>query len=90
MDQVVNVSIADVRAQSLGAYIAQGLGATYTNTTAVEKGGTLTDLLDTTEGEEGALGVADAANFRLDGGDYVRINGATGVSEYIDDQIDTL
>ena len=72
MDQVVNVSIADVRAQSLGAYIAQGLGATFTNTVAATAGGTLTALLNT-----GALGVAGAANFRLDGGDYVRINGAT-------------
>jgi flagellin len=72
MDQVVNVSIADVRAQSLGAYIAQGLGATYTNSTAVADGGDLTTLLDT-----GALSGAGAANFRLDGGDYVRINGAT-------------
>jgi flagellin len=77
MDQVVNVSVSDVRAQSLGAHIAQGLGATYTNTTPVEKGGTLADLLDTTDGEEGALGVAGAANFRLDNGDYVRINGTT-------------
>jgi flagellin len=71
MDQVVNVSIADVRAQSLGAHIAQGLGATYTSGTATA-GGDLTTLLDT-----GALGGAVAANFRLDGGDYVRINGAT-------------
>jgi flagellin len=71
MDQVVNVSIADVRAQSLGAHIAQGLGATYTSGTATA-GGNLTTLLDT-----GALGVAGAANFRLDYGDYVRINGAT-------------
>jgi flagellin len=77
MDQVVNVSIADVRAQSLGAHIAQGLGATYTNTAPVTKGGDLTRLLDTEDGDEGALGVAGAANFRLDYGDYVRINGAT-------------
>jgi flagellin len=72
MDQVVNVSIADVRAQSLGAHIAQGLGATYTSGTATD-GGELTLLL----GDNGALGVAGAANFRLDSGDYVRINGAT-------------
>jgi flagellin len=77
MDQVVNVSIADVRAQSLGAYIAQGLGATYTNTTPVSNGGNLNNLLDTTAGNEGALGVAGADNFRLDNGDYVRINGTT-------------
>jgi flagellin len=77
MDQVVNVSIADVRAQSLGAYTVQGLGATYTNTTPVNTGGTLANLLNTASGSEGALGVAGAANFRLDGGDYVRINGAT-------------
>jgi flagellin len=72
MDQVVNISIADVRAQSLGAHIAQGLGATYTNTTPVTPGGSLSDLLNA-----GALSVAGAANFRLDYGDYVRINGAT-------------
>ncbi|MFZ8786824.1 flagellin [Thermocrinis sp.] len=72
MDQVVNVSIADVRAQSLGAHIAQGLGATYTNTTAVADGGDLTTLLTT-----GALGGTGAAHFRLDYGDYVRINGTT-------------
>jgi flagellin len=76
MDQVVNVSIADVRAQSLGAHIAQGLGATYTSGVA-DYGGNLLSLLDTTPGNEGALGVAGAANFRLDSGDYVRINGAT-------------
>jgi len=72
MDQVVNVSIADVRAQSLGAHIAQGLGATYTSGTAVADGGYLTTLLDA-----GALGDTASANFRLDYGDYVRINGAT-------------
>jgi flagellin len=76
MDQVVNVSIADVRAQSLGAYIAQGQGATYTSS-AVTKGGTLTNLLDTTSGNTGALGGAGAANFRLDSGDYVKINNVT-------------
>jgi flagellin len=38
MDQVVNVSIADVRAQSLGAYIAQGMGATYTSGVATNGG----------------------------------------------------
>jgi flagellin len=76
MDQVVNVSIADVRAQSLGAYTVQGQGATYTSSSTTT-GGNLTNLLDTTSTPPGALGVAGAANFRLDGGDYVRINGAT-------------
>jgi len=72
MDQVVNVSIADVRAQSLGAYTVQAQGATYTNNTInSSRGGTLGNLL----GTGGALGVAGAANFRLDSGDYVRING---------------
>lgn len=71
MDQVVNVSIADVRAQSLGAHIAQGLGATYTSDAATD-GGDLPTLLDT-----GALGGTGADNFRLDYGDYVRINGTT-------------
>jgi flagellin len=68
MDQVVNVSIADVRAQSLGAYTVQGQGATYTSG-AVTSGGILANLLT------GALG--GAANFRLDSGDYVTINGVT-------------
>jgi Flagellin and related hook-associated proteins len=81
MDQVVNVSIADVRAQSLGAYIAQGLGATYTSGTATA-GGDLTTLLTT-----GAL--SGALNFKLDAGDYVRINGTTvyqysGTPELVD------
>jgi flagellin len=71
MDQVVNVSIADVRAQSLGAYIAQGMGATYVSTTAVTTGGDRNSLL----ADDGALG--GAPNFRLDYGDYVRINGTT-------------
>jgi flagellin len=71
MDQVVNVSIADVRAQSLGAYIAQGMGATYVSTTAVTTGGERNLLL----ADDGALG--GAPNFRLDYGDYVRINGTT-------------
>jgi flagellin len=73
MDQVVNVSIADVRAQSLGAYIAQGLGATRTTAGTFTSGGTLANLL----GSSGALGDAASADFRLDSGDYVRINGAT-------------
>ncbi len=83
MDQVVNVSIADVRAQSLGAYIAQGVGATYTSDVATD-GGNLTTLLTT-----GALSGAGAANFRLDSGDFVRINGTTvyqysGTPELVD------
>jgi flagellin len=82
MDQVVNVSIADVRAQSLGAYIAQGMGATYVSTTAIADGGDLTTLLTT-----GAL--SGAFNFKLDAGDYVRINGTTvyqysGIPELVD------
>jgi flagellin len=63
MDQAVNVSIADVRAQSLGAYTVQGQGATYTSTRKL--------LLPVVPclalvGGSGALGVAGAANFRLD------------------------
>lgn len=74
MDQVVNVSIADVRAQSLGAYTVQAQGATYTNNTINSTaGGTLGNLL----GGTGALGGAGAANFRLDSGDHVTINGKT-------------
>jgi flagellin len=70
MDQVVNVSIADVRAQSLGAYTVQAQGATYTNNTINSSGdGTLTGLLS------GSL--SGAANFRLDSGDHVTINGKT-------------
>ena len=82
MDQVVNVSIADVRAQSLGAYIAQGMGATYVSTTAAASGGDLTTLVTA-----GAL--SGALNFKLDAGDYVRINGTTvyqysGAPELVD------
>jgi len=82
MDQVVNVSIADVRAQSLGAYIAQGMGAAYVSTTAAASGGDLTTLLTA-----GAL--SGALNFKLDAGDYVRINGTTvyqysGTPELVD------
>jgi flagellin len=73
MDQVVNVSIADVRAQSLGAYIAQGQGATRTTAGTFTTGGTLADLL----GSSGALGDTASANFRLDSSDYVKINGVT-------------
>jgi flagellin len=75
MDQVVNVSIADVRAQSLGAYTVQGQGAPFTrpNINATD-GGTLAALL----GPTGALGGAGTvANFRLDPGDHVTINGRT-------------
>jgi len=72
MDQVVNVSIADVRAQSLGAYTVQGQGATYYNTTInYANGGSLSALL----GTGGALN--GATNFWLDSGDYVTINGKT-------------
>jgi flagellin len=74
MDQVVNVSVSDVRAQNLGAYIAQGRGATYNNTTIDSaSGGDLSALL----GGTGALGGAGASNFRLDNGDYVRISNVT-------------
>jgi flagellin len=71
MDQVVNVSVADVRAQNLGAYIAQGQGATRTTAGTFTSGGTLANLL----GTNGALGDAASANFRLVSGNYVRING---------------
>jgi flagellin len=73
MDQVVNVSIADVRAQSLGAYTVQGQGATRTTAGTFTVGGTLGALL----GGTGALGDAASANFRLDSGNNVTINGKT-------------
>jgi flagellin len=74
MDQVVNVSVSDVRAQNLGAFTVQGQGATYTNNTISSTGnGTLAGLL----GGTGALGGAGAANFRLDNLDSVTINGKT-------------
>jgi flagellin len=72
MDQVVNVSIADVRAQSLGAYTVQGQGATYyTSTINYTNGGSLSNLL----GTGGALN--GATNFWLGSGDSVTINGKT-------------
>lgn len=83
MDHVMNGSIADVRAQGLGTYIAQGMGATYVSTTAVAIGGDRNSLL----ADDGALG--GALNFKLDTGDYVRINGTTvyqynGTPELVD------
>lgn len=73
MDQVVNVSIADVRAQSLGAYTVQAQGATHTTAGTFTAGGTLSALL----GGTGALGGAGAAHFRLDSGNHVTINDKT-------------
>ena len=76
MDQVVNVSVSDVRAQSLGAYTVQAQGATFTSSSTTT-GGNLNDLLNPTSTPPGALGVAGAANFRLDSSDSVTINGKT-------------
>jgi flagellin len=73
MDQVVNVSVSDVRAQNLGAFTAQGQGATFTSG-VVNTGGNLTNLVQT-GASPGALGGSGAANFRLDSGDFVEING---------------
>ena len=70
MDQVVNVSISDLRAQSLGAYTVTGHGATASGTVATA-GGTLANLL----GTNGSL--ASATNFILANGEYVEINDIT-------------
>jgi flagellin len=67
MDQVVDVSVADVRAQRLGAYTVQGQGATYTSSAAAA-GGSLSALL----GGTGALG--GETNFWLGTNDHVTIN----------------
>jgi flagellin len=77
MDQVVNVSVSDVRAQNLGAYIAQGQGATRTTAGTFTSGDSLANLL----GGSGALGDAASANFRLVSGNFVRINN-TAVYEH--------
>jgi flagellin len=69
-DQVVNVSISDLRAQSLGAYIVTGAGATATGTVSTS-GGSLAALL----GTGGSL--AGRANFILSNGEYVKINDIT-------------
>jgi len=69
-DQVVNVGISDLRAQSLGAYIVTGAGATATGVSSTT-GGTLASLL----GTNGSL--AGQANFILSSGEYVRINDIT-------------
>ncbi len=67
MDQTVTISIGDLRAQSLGAFIVTGNGATKTGTSSTA-GGSLTALLSST----GSL--ASATNFILTGsGEYVRI-----------------
>jgi flagellin len=72
MNQTVNVSIADVRAQSLGIYTVEGRGSTFTTAGTFTTGGTLGSLVGT-----GALGGTGASNYRLDSGDYVTINGRT-------------
>ncbi len=69
-DQVVNVGISDLRAQSLGAYIVTGEGATATGTSTTT-GGTLADLLSSS----GSLG--GKANFISHSGEYVKINDIT-------------
>jgi len=74
---VVNVSVSDVRAQNLGAYIAQGQGATRTTAGTFTSGDSLANLL----GGSGALGDAASANFRLVSGNFVRINN-TAVYEH--------
>jgi flagellin len=68
MDQTVNISISDLRAQSLGAFVATGNGATASGTSTTT-GGSLTNLL----GSGGSLNAA--SNFILSGtGDYVKIS----------------
>jgi len=69
MDQVVNINISDLRAESLGAYTVTGAGSTTTGSVTTV-GGTLADLLGT-----GSL--ASATNFILASGEYVKINGIT-------------
>lgn len=70
MDQTVNISISDLRAQSLGAYVATGNGATASGTVgSSSSGGTLSSLL----GTGGSL--ASASNFILSDTDYVKIAG---------------
>jgi flagellin len=66
-DQLVNVSISDLRAQSLGAYIVTGSGATATGTSTTA-GGTLANLLSSS----GSLG--SQANFIFANGENVKIN----------------
>ncbi|MCX7872907.1 MAG: flagellin [Caldimicrobium sp.] len=71
MDQTVSISISDVRAQSLGAYIASGNGGTATGVSSTA-GGSLAVLLSGT----GSLG--GATNHILAGTtEYVRIAGIT-------------
>jgi len=69
-DQVVNVGISDLRAESLGSYIVTGAGATATGVSSTT-GGTLASLL----GTNGSL--ASLTNFILASGEYVRINDNT-------------
>ena len=70
MNQVVNISISDLRAQSLGAYAVTGAGATATGSSATA-GGDLATLLSST----GSLG--SKANFIFSQGEYVKINDIT-------------
>lgn len=84
MDQTVNINITDLRAQSLGAYLASGNGATGTGVSSTA-GGTLSNLL----GSNGSLG--NLGNFILNGtSEYVRIadttvyQGVSGTSYLVD------
>ncbi len=63
-DQVVNVSIADLRAISLGATIASGNGATSNVSAAYTTGGTLSDVLTNI-----------GSNFVFAPGEYVSVAG---------------
>ena len=67
-DQVVNVSISDLRATALGAYIATGNGATSNVTAAYATGGTLANVTANLGG-----------NFVFANGEYVKV---AGVSVY--------
>jgi flagellin len=66
-DQAVNVSISDLRAQSLGAYIVTGAGATATGASSTT-GGSLAAL----SGSGGSL--ENKVNFILSNGENVKIN----------------
>jgi len=70
MNQVVNISISDLRVQSLGAYAVTGAGATATGSSATA-GGDLTKLLSST----GSLG--SQTNFIFSQNEYVKINDIT-------------
>ncbi len=77
MNQVVNVSVSDLRAQSLGAYAVTGAGSNHNTDIVSAQGSIYSFNTSSTNSLVDRLNSA-AGNFVINGtGEYVRINGTT-------------